>query len=166
MAASIILGGVLLVAAATDIRHGKVYNWLTYPAAIAGVAYHASSPVGLGLSSALAGAAAGGGLLFLFYVYGLVNGGDVKLITAVGAWCGFPLIGNCLVASCLAGALMSLVYMVVSGRLFAGLRAIGWSVASAVVPGLQPHLQPSGVTVPFAVAISLGTGAVLFLRHL
>jgi len=162
----LVLGGVLLAAAVTDIRYGKVYNSLTYPAAIAGVLYHALSPVGLGLTAAAAGAAAGGGVLFLFYVYRIVNGGDVKLMAAVGAWCGTPMIWDCLVAACFAGAALSVLRLVASGRFLVGLRAIGLSMASAFVPGLKAHVHPSGVSVPFAVAISIGTASVIAMRVL
>ena len=50
LALDVPLLAVVVLAAWTDVRDGKVYNWLTYPAALAGLLLNAAvRPPGLGL---------------------------------------------------------------------------------------------------------------------
>lgn len=76
------------VAAATDAWRRRIPNWLTVPAAFAGLAFHALAPAGWGLATATAGAAIGFALLLGPWLLGGGGAGDVKLLTALGAWLG------------------------------------------------------------------------------
>ncbi|WP_422931157.1 A24 family peptidase [Singulisphaera sp. PoT] len=108
---------VTLVAAFTDIWKFKVYNVLTFPALLAGLAF--STYLG-GLSGALcslSGAIVGFASLVLFFALGGVGAGDVKLLTAVGAWLGPWLTFEVFVASALVAGLYALVLSMANGGL-------------------------------------------------
>jgi len=76
---------VAIAAAVTDLWKFKVYNALTLPALGVGLLV---SPFTIGLPASVFGAAVGFGLLVVFFMLGGVGAGDVKLLTALGAWLG------------------------------------------------------------------------------
>ena len=90
-----VLAAVLLASAATDLRAGKIYNFITYPAIAIGLIGHTLTGglTGYGGSSGLAGAlgglAAGFLPMLVAYMMGGIGGGDAKLMAAVGALGGW-----------------------------------------------------------------------------
>src|SRR5438552_1328783 len=80
-----------LIAAVTDVWKFKVYNLLTLPLLASGLLYHAINGGTPGLAGSVVGALAGFGLMILLYTIGGMGAGDVKFVTALGAWLGLPL---------------------------------------------------------------------------
>jgi hypothetical protein len=78
--------GLSIGAAATDLLWGRIYNWLTAPALVFGLAVSAGLGGWSGLGDSLLGALAG--LLLYGWMFWLrvLGGGDVKLLMALGAW--------------------------------------------------------------------------------
>ena len=89
------LAVVLVAASVTDIRAGKIYNSITYPAIAVGLIGHtfvgglAGTGHSPGLVGALAGLAVGFGPLLVAWLAGGIGGGDAKLMAAVGALTGW-----------------------------------------------------------------------------
>jgi prepilin peptidase CpaA len=94
-----------VVAAVTDVRSFQIPNVVTFPLLGAAILFHTMASVGGGIGFALLGGAVGFACLILFYVLGAVGAGDVKLLTAVGAWIG-P--GGAFVLFLVAAVLMGL----------------------------------------------------------
>ena len=108
-----------LIAAGTDLWKFKVYNALTLPA-LAGVLIASGLSGGWGgLAASGLGALTGFGLLAAFFAMGGVGAGDVKLLTALGAWLGPSLTIHVFLASAIAAGLYALVLTVASGGLLA-----------------------------------------------
>ena len=153
---------LVVIAAATDLKAGKVYNWLTYPAAALGLLLHAvvAPPAGIGLGGAALGLAVGFVPLFLGYAGGCLGGGDVKLMAAAGAFLGPWGAAYALLYSCFAGAFLSLLLIVrregLGGMLF---RLTHLNVAEEGT-GRTP------IRFPFAVAVLVGVAWVLLERHM
>jgi prepilin peptidase CpaA len=109
------LAAVLLAAVLTDLRSRRIPNVITLPAAILALAAHALAPGAAGpaggLLWGLGGLAVGLGLMLPAYLAGVMGGGDVKLMGAVGAflgpWGGFTAV----LFTCLAGGLLSLAHL-------------------------------------------------------
>lgn len=103
-----LLLAVAAVGAVTDVRAGKVWNSLTYPAIVAGLVLNAAlaPPVGLGLAQASLGLAVGFVPLFVFYLAGGIGGGDVKLMAAAGAFLGAYDTAIALMYACVTGAVL------------------------------------------------------------
>ncbi len=84
--------GVVVAAAiicgATDLWRFRVYNVVTIPLLLGGLAFHAWSPLGDRVGFAIVGAVVGGILLAPFCALGGVGAGDVKLLSGIGAWIG------------------------------------------------------------------------------
>lgn len=111
----IVMAAVVLTAAWTDVRSGKIYNWLTYPAVLVGLGGHtfaggwSGAGGDIGLSGALAGLAMG---FFPMLVVARLGGrsmGDAKLLAAVGALGGWKFTLTAMIYMCLAAALLAVV---------------------------------------------------------
>jgi prepilin peptidase CpaA len=79
---------IAVVGGYTDVRSGKVYNLLTYPAAALGLVLQTVLAGTEGLVTGLGGLLAGLGILLIPYLLGFVGAGDVKLLAAVGTYVG------------------------------------------------------------------------------
>lgn len=145
---------VVAVAAVTDLRWGKVPNELTYGAALLGIG---AAAVNAELGSALSGFGVALALSCLLYAMRSIGGGDVKLLAALGALIGYPVIWDVLFYSIVCGAALSLGVLIARGRLLETLRGLYYLVVSLPVRG-APKIVPAGdLRVPFAVAIAVGT---------
>jgi prepilin peptidase CpaA len=112
-------GFATVVAAGTDVWRFKVYNALTFPALLGGLAASAWFGGWAGLATSGLGALAGFGLLVAFFAMGGVGAGDVKLLTALGAWLGPALTVQVFLASAIAAGLYALALAVLYGGLAA-----------------------------------------------
>lgn len=83
-----LLLAVVLLAAAWDVRRRRIPNWLTLPAAALGLAWNGYRGGWRGLLLAAAGLALGFAVFLPFFALGGMGAGDVKLMTAVGAFVG------------------------------------------------------------------------------
>src|SRR5262249_53378060 len=98
-----------LLAAVTDVWKFKVPNVLTMPLLLSGLVYHGVVGGGGALTCSAFGVLFGFGVLFAFYLMGGMGGGDVKLMAALGAWLGMPLIVYVFLVSALAAGLYALL---------------------------------------------------------
>lgn len=77
------------VAAVTDVRRQKIFNWTTYPGILAGIALNALTGGWPAAEESLLGfLACGGVMLACFVFFPDLGGGDVKLIAMLGAGLG------------------------------------------------------------------------------
>lgn len=79
---------VAFIALISDLKYGRIYNKLTFPAILLGwaFAFYTDGISGLGNHF---GATIGGILLYMpFAAFGFIGMGDVKLLGAIGALCG------------------------------------------------------------------------------
>jgi prepilin peptidase CpaA len=105
-----------LALAFIDVCKFKIYNVLIYPLLLAGLIYHTVVGGVPSFADSLVGTLVGFSIFFPFYILGGVGGGDVKLMAAVGAWLGLPLIFVVFLASSLLAGLYALILVVAYGR--------------------------------------------------
>ncbi len=148
----------------TDLRHGKIYNKLTYPAAVLGVAlsFFQSHPDPYQSAAGLVGA---------LCLYGLMRklsgmgAGDVKLMAAIGAIKGLAFVIFSSLYIFGFGCLAGLVALAWKGRLVPGIKWVALTVASVVVPGRERPVHNGEMTsMPFAPAIFLGVAYGVYLE--
>lgn len=78
------------VAAVTDVRRGRIFNWTTYPGILLGLALQAVEAGWFGFEDGVWGLFVCGGIMLACFVFFPdVGGGDVKLIAMLGAGLGF-----------------------------------------------------------------------------
>jgi prepilin peptidase CpaA len=149
-----------------DLRTRKIPNYLTFGAALAGLAYNLAVSGWGGLGDGLLGLLLGFGFLILPYIMGGMGAGDVKALAALGAWLGPT---GTLYLFCymgIAGGLMSLGVLIWKGVLWQKIR-LGWAYLLNL---LLCHGRVKTVTsssrqiiagIPYGVAIALGMGMLL-----
>ncbi|MDF1667235.1 MAG: A24 family peptidase [Planctomycetota bacterium] len=156
VATPVLLFAVLIIAAVTDLRDRKVYNWLTFPA------------MAFGLT--LAWANGGVDLLWNHFAFGFLpavaifgilvairalSAGDMKLVAAIGAIMGSPFIYGSIFWSMLAGSLIAIGTLAWQGVLLRGLgRAARYAITIKAPPEGEDIIKQK---VPYGVAISIGT---------
>ncbi|HSG98463.1 MAG TPA: prepilin peptidase [candidate division Zixibacteria bacterium] len=107
------LGSALLAIIFIDIEHYIIPDAITLPGLVIGLAY-SLTPEGIGVTSALLGALAGGGGLYLVAALGdllfkkeSMGGGDIKMAAMLGAFVGWQKILVVFIGSALLGTVVS-----------------------------------------------------------
>lgn len=181
MLASLLLYGLLVIATATDLRWGVIYNWTTYtgialavllsglptllPERVARSSLFAGQPP---WSDCLAGLFACGAAMLVCYVFfpGGVGGGDLKLIAMIGAFTGLragleAMLWTMVFGGCLG--LIVLIWQVGAVRLFT--RGVKYVLLTLRLGGVAPltaeEKQPLRTRLPLSAAALL---AVIVVR--
>jgi prepilin peptidase CpaA len=153
---------MLFWAAASDVRHRRIPNWLTFGLILSGVARAA---VFGGFSSALGGLFAGASVPFVLYVLGALGGGDVKLLAGIGAWLGPTQALAVLVVQCVIGLAVAMIQAMGQGRTMALLRNSAVLAADMAQNGLGSPAGKSFSSIdrplPYAVPVALATLVVV-----
>lgn len=125
----------LLVAAATDLKSRKIYNWLNIAIAIGAPIFWWASDMALWPDIALqiGVAAATFAVLSVLFAIGAMGGGDVKLLTALALWIQAEHFLQLLIMMALLGGVLTLVFG-------------GWHLM---------RRQRDKIAIPYGVAIAL-----------
>jgi prepilin peptidase CpaA len=164
---------VAIAAAVTDLWKFKVYNALTLPAIVAGLL---ASSFTIGLQASLLGALTGFGLLVIFFALGGVGAGDVKLLTAIGAWLGPEATMYVFALSAMAGGVYAIGLMLLREGLFGTVEELATLSIRLFTPGIwkQPEarldMEVGRVDrrkrlVPYAAMICIGFFTTLVLPN-
>ena len=158
--------GASLAAAVFDARSRRIPNWLTASLLAGGLVHAGLVGGGAGLLDATAACL----ILALPYVvlFALAGGGagDAKLMGAIGSWLGLIYGTATLVAVCLSGVIMGLIYAASAKRLGVVGASMSALVRATVYPlfgtgSLRdlPHVMPdakNSQTMPYGLAILAG----------
>ncbi len=161
----LLTGIVALLAGITDWRWRRIPNWLTVPAAAAGLAVNSAVYGWAGLKSSAAGLGLGLLLLLPFVLVRALGAGDWKLAGALGACLGPHELLLVLAGAVLIAGLMALALVVYKRRLGQTVRNMG-RLLFALATGHPGHPtvsldNPESLKVPFGVAFALA--AILFV---
>ena len=115
-----------------------------------------------GLTDSALGLAIAGGLFLPFCLLGVVGGGDMKLMAAVGAITGWPMVLRVLCDTCIAGGLIAVAIMAWKGILLTTLANV-----FRIMVGMQRRTKGlrNPPLVPYALAITLGTLVAVFVQE-
>ena len=163
---------MVLLAWATyvDLRQRRIPNWLTGALLLSGLVQSFLAWHTLGPGRCPLGMAAGFALTFPLFVIRAAGAGDVKLLTALGAWLGPASILAVFVLEKILGLVIVLIQAALQGRLGALLRnstvltlnlvlAGDWSSAGAAENAASCNALKSYL--PFALPTFLATLLVL-----
>jgi prepilin peptidase CpaA len=167
---------VSAVAAAWDWRTGRIPNWLTYGAIVAGVVGHwvVGWVVGGAKVGLYEGAVSTFGIVFCsvapaaMYWKGAMGGGDLKLFAAIGALCQ-PMLGiEAQVYALLTAAIVAPARLAYEGKLF---RVLGATVAVALNPfrpekKRRPIPQEAMTWFRLGPSVLAGTTVTLVIHYL
>lgn len=160
----IILIAALGISVVTDVRSGKIRNWLTFPAIILGPIVHLLEG---GWKSALS-SLEGAGLMILVSIVlvaiGIFGGGDIKLLVAVGSLGGLELVGNSLLYSAVAGGVLAIIMLVLRRKTAAVTKQLALSAWLKFAHKVSfKDGSSTGIKMPYSIAIAAGTVAAMFL---
>jgi len=166
----VILVAVVTTAAVTDLKSGRIYNRLVYPAVVVGLLLALAVGGWAGLKDHALAAAIGFGVLFLCYAVGGMGGGDVKLMAAVGALGGMTrpeqglFIVYVLFYAFAVGVVLGLLSAIWRRALGRTAAQTWWGLKVLAMPGTNLEdaaPKKSSIRVPFGFATGLGTIWVL-----
>ena len=157
----LVLPLMLAFACYGEIRSRRIPNWLTLGGIVLGLGAAAIEDGLAGLTDSALGLAIAGGLFLPFCLLGVVGGGDMKLMAAVGAITGWPMVLRVLCDTCIAGGLIAVAIMAWKGVLLTTL-----ANAFRLMVGMQRRTKGlrNPPMVPYALAITLGTLVAVFLQ--
>ena len=165
------LVALLLAAAGYDLVQRRIPNRLLMAGLLGAFALQLGSAAPLdGLRGALAGFGTGLLMFLPLYLLAAMAAGDVKLMATVGFFCGPMLTAEIGLATYCVGGVMAALMIVARGRT----REAAANCVDVMRPLFQrmlgvplvnqPMARPSVGSMPYGVAIALGTFLMLFLR--
>ncbi len=164
-----VLAVVLVAGSYTDLRYEKIYNWITLPAVLVGLAGHAvvgglagQGQLQLGLSGSAAGLAVGFLPLMVAWLAGGIGGGDAKLMGAVGALTGWQFTLAAMMYGFAVAAVMAVAVMIARRVTRDTLRRM-WRSLVLIVKARQAMdpATPQSPKIPFGLALCIGSGIAL-----
>ena len=166
---------LLAWAAVTDCASRRIPNWLSYTLILGGLFHSLVHGLTVGVWGSLLGMLVGFGLTFVFFAVGAMGGGDVKLLTGVGAWLGPLGVLAVFVIEALVGMVQAVLQAAAQRRLGTVLRnsavlagsmaTVGVDSGIASLPdpasGDQPRMKQ---VLPYSVPVLIATAIVVALR--
>jgi len=151
---------LLAVACYGEVKWRRIPNWLTILGMVLGLGSAFVEGWTTGLWYSFLGLAIGGGVFLPFCLMGVVGGGDMKLMAAVGAIVGYPLVLRCLTDACMAGGILAIAIMAWHGVLLTTLTNSFRIIFG--MPKVRKGLAKPPM-VPYGIAIAAGTLYGIFL---
>ncbi|WNM59775.1 A24 family peptidase [Candidatus Nitrospira allomarina] len=150
----------LVVAAVTDVREGRIPNWLTGSLAVFGIGVNSMEYGWEGFLFSLGGLIMGLVCLIFFYLKGGMGAGDVKLLGAIGTILGPGQVVFAFAFAAMLGGLYSIALLSTQGgmrhawdRMFLLLSTLK-VIRTIPVSGAQTPTEPK---LRYALVLGLGT---------
>lgn len=165
----IILNGVLIISAATDLRTQKIPNMVTLPAALAAIAYHTKINGLEGFLFSATGLAAGIAILIIPYLMGGMGAGDAKLLGVVGAFIGPKQVFYAFLIIAIIGGIYAILLVVFQRSSFNGFfrdqydSLMNVILTQKLIPGSGLAKRPRP-KLCYGVAIATGAGLYTILN--
>jgi prepilin peptidase CpaA len=164
-----VLAAVLLAAAYTDVRYGKIYNAVSYPGILIGLIGHTvtgrltgDGQLQLGLAGSAAGLAAGFLPLLAAWLAGGIGGGDAKIMGAVGALTGWRFTLAAMLYGFAVAALMAVLVMLAKRTTRRTLGRIWRFFVLLFTPrGVTDPATAESPKIPFGLALCIGAALAL-----
>lgn len=148
--------GVSLACACTDLARGRIYNVVTLPVLGLGLVFSAWTDGWTGARDSVAAALLGLALYGWMFRIGVMGGGDVKLLMALGSWGGPRFTIETAFLALMLGGALALVLLAVKRRLVDFVRRMRRFVLSLAVRELEietPTIDRK-LTMPYGVPIA------------
>lgn len=152
------LAVLLLGAVYTDVRWGRIFNWLTAPGFLIGLALNAGFFGVQGFVRGIEGAALALAVFLVLSIFGrMIGAGDAKLLMAVGTLLGPYLLGWSMVYGAIIGGVLALLLALSRRRLRQEVVGMGNAVIGRAFAGSRMDFQNStSLRLPYALPLGLG----------
>ncbi|MCD6352512.1 MAG: prepilin peptidase [Armatimonadetes bacterium] len=160
------LATLLGLAVFTDLRWGKVFNWLTAPALALGLLLNGVLHGTAGLVAGLEGAGLALAVYIVLSLFGrLLGAGDAKLMMAVGAFVGPSLLGWAMAYGAIIGGVLAVLMALSRRRLCQEVASMGQSVLLRTFAGYRLNISATdSLRMPYAIPLALGVLAALIVH--
>ena len=149
---------MLLIASYTDLKRREIPNELVVAGMVSGLILGYISNGFTGIEYSFFGLLTGFTVFLILALTGGMEMGDVKLMGALGALTGWPLILSALIHVVISGFIFSIFWVFLEGNLLRTFKNLGIILVSWIKPGKKrvtlDNLETS--TLPYGVAIALG----------
>jgi len=162
----ILLPPLFIIAGYTEVKERRIPNWLTYSVAVCALCASLVVCGMEGLKSSGMGLLLGAGAFLPFCLAGAVGGGDFKMMGAVGAVIGYPMVLWGLYYTVLAGGALALFYAIWHGRLLSTLAEVARMLLGRGRGGKEGEGLRKVPTLPFGLAIAIGTIWAIVARNM
>ncbi|MCX4139661.1 prepilin peptidase [Paraburkholderia sp. SEWSISQ10-3 4] len=161
---------LVLLVALWDLQTRRIPNWLVATGLIVAIPVQWFTQGGIdGMQMWLGGMLVGGAIFLPGYAMRLMGAGDVKLMAAIGAFCGAYGALEIGLATCVIGGIGSLAILLRRRQMRVGLSGVAALLISCTTPGNGTKQRLGSVaessatgTMPYGVAIAIGSALVLF----
>ncbi len=163
MSSFLLLSGLalgLMVAAITDVRDGRIPNWLTVSLAVFGMVVQSWQQGWDGFLFSLGGMGLGLACLMFFYIKGGMGAGDVKLLGAIGTILGPSQVVFAFAFAAMLGGLYSLALLSNQGGLRQAWDRVFLLLSTLKVTRTLPvsgGQNPAEPKLRYALVLGLGT---------
>lgn len=149
---------MLLIATYTDLKSREIPNELVLAGMVFGLALWGFTTGLSGLGSSFGGLITGFTVFFILAITGGMEMGDVKLMGALGALTGWPVILTALIHVVISGFIFAILWVIIEGNLGRTLKNLWIMTTSWLLPKRKrvtmDKLETS--TLPYGVAIAMG----------
>ena len=154
----------LAAATVIDLKTRRIPNVVTLGMMAAGVALAATDASGISVRASLLGFVLG--LLFMLpgYLLGATGAGDVKLMGAVGAVVGSPLIVKAFLFTAIAGGVLAVIVAARRKRLGATLAQTGKFIATPEQAPKEIQAATTASRFAYGPAIAVGSIVAVLIR--
>jgi prepilin peptidase CpaA len=162
--------GLLVWAAAQDMRSRRIPNWLTFSLVLSGIAQSFAGGGTTTPAMSLLGLVVGMALPMVQFALNAVGAADVKLMAGVGAWFGPGVALSVFAVAAIVGAVIVLTQALIQGRtrvLMRNTAVVAINLAHVQDVGLE-HTKATGQScrsvdrpLPYAVAVLIAMGIVM-----
>ena len=155
---------IALFGAISDFIFKKIFNVFTLSSAILGIVVSACVHSWEGVFQSFLGLFSGFIFYIFFYIFGVMGGGDVKFLMALGAWGGFYFVEQVFFLSICVGGVISLGVLTFEKKLGLFIQRLIFLVLTLVVRDLKfeyPKIDRKS-TIPFGVPIAIASILAIF----
>jgi prepilin peptidase CpaA len=149
---------MLLIATYTDLKRREIPNELVVAGMVFGLTLWGLTTGLSGLGSSFLGFITGFVLFLILAVTGGMEMGDVKLMGALGALTGWPVIISAVIHVVISGFVFAILWVIIEGNLLRTLKNLKIMMVSWILPKRKrvtlDKLETS--TLPYGVAIAMG----------
>jgi prepilin peptidase CpaA len=164
---SFALFATLSICSYTDWKYRRIYNKVTLPSVALGLALAGIANFPDGLWNALLACLLAFTLFYLLFTLGVMGGGDVKLVAAIGALVGYPLIWDALFYGVVAGGIYALVVLAIKGGLWKILKNVAWFILGLLLWRKMASLQSEhSIKIPYGLCLAVGAACAYWLKHI
>ena len=162
---SVVLIALVGAAAWADLRSRRIPNWLTLGVLVSGLGLRALDGL-TSLAQGVLGAGLGLAIAVVLFGLGAMGGGDGKLLIGVGAFLGHERFVGALLLIGVLGGVLGIVEAVRRGVILPSMLHAAGMIRRWVTLGRSGEIRtlktPGAVTVPYGVALALGSGVGWF----